>query len=129
MALRHYLTGNGVESWLVAKTPERANLVARLDGGDGPGLVLLAPTDRVLLEPGEWTRDPWSGDLVDVEVWGRGALDKKPHVAAAAVALASLAREGARSPGDPLLALTADEEVGSDLGADLFRHVAATLGA
>ena len=58
-----------------------------------------------------------------------GALDKKPHVAAAAVALASLAREGARSPGDPLLALTADEEVGSDLGADLFRHVAATLGA
>jgi acetylornithine deacetylase/succinyl-diaminopimelate desuccinylase-like protein len=116
-ALQRYLRGNGVESRLVAKTPERANLVARLEGGDGPGLVLLAHTDTVLAEPAEWTRDPWSGDLVDGEVWGRGALDMKGHVAAAAVAFASLAREGARPPGDVLLALTADEEVGVDFGA------------
>ena len=116
-ALQRYLAGNGVESRLVAKTPERANLVARLEGGDGPGLVLLAHTDTVLAEPAEWTRDPWSGDLVDGEVWGRGALDMKGHVAAAAVAFASLAREGARPPGDVLLALTADEEVGVDFGA------------
>ena len=116
-ALQRYLAGNGVESRLVAKTPERANLVARLEGGDGPGLVLLAHTDTVLAEPAEWTRDPWSGDVVDGEVWGRGALDMKGHVAAAAVAFASLAREGARPPGDVLLALTADEEVGVDFGA------------
>ena len=91
--------------------------MARLEGGDGPGLVLLAHTDTVLAEPSEWARDPWSGDLVDGEVWGRGALDMKGHVAAAAVAFASLAREGVRPPGDVVLALTADEEVGVDFGA------------
>ena len=91
--------------------------MARLEGGDGPGLVLLAHTDTVLADASEWTRDPWSGDLVDGEVWGRGALDMKGHVAAAAVAFASLAREGFRPPGDVVLALTADEEVGVDFGA------------
>ena len=115
--LERYLARSGVASTLVAKTPDRANLVARLEGGDGPGLVLLAHTDTVLAEPSEWTRDPWSGDVVDGEVWGRGALDMKGHVAAAAVAFASLAREGIRPPGDVLLALTADEEVGDDFGA------------
>ncbi|HET9286121.1 MAG TPA: M20/M25/M40 family metallo-hydrolase [Gaiella sp.] len=115
--LREYLTRNGLESRLVARSPERANLVARLEGGGGPTLLLLAHTDTVLADASEWARDPWSGDLVDGEVWGRGALDMKGHVAAAAVAVASLAREGARLPGDVLLALTADEEVGLDFGA------------
>ena len=113
-ALQAYLAGNGVSSELLAKTPDRANLVARLPGGDGPSLLLMAHTDTVLADPGEWERDPWSGDLVDGEVWGRGALDMKGHVAAATVAFASLAREGARPAGDVVLALTADEEVGAE---------------
>lgn len=116
-ALERYLAQNGVVCRLLAKTPERANLVARLEGGDGPGLLLLAHTDTVLADPAEWSRDPWSGDLVDGEVWGRGALDMKGQVAAAAVAFASLAQEGAALPGDVVLALTADEEVGDDFGA------------
>ena len=115
--LQRYLGRNGVDATLVAKTPERANVVARLEGGDGPSLLLLAHTDTVLADPAEWARDPWSGDLVGEEVWGRGALDMKGHVAAAAVAFASLAREGARPSGDVLLVLTADEEVGDDFGA------------
>ena len=114
--LERYLTRNGVSSELVARTPDRANLVARLPGGDGPSLLLMAHTDTVLADPDEWARDPWSGDLVDGEVWGRGALDMKGHAAAATVAFVSLAREGARPPGDVLLALTADEEVGLDFG-------------
>ena len=116
-ALERYLARHGVAPRRLAKTPDRANVVARLEGGDGPGLVLLAHTDTVLAEPSEWARDPWSGDLVDGEVWGRGALDMKGHVAAAAVAFASLAREGAQPAGDVVLALTADEEVGVDFGA------------
>jgi acetylornithine deacetylase/succinyl-diaminopimelate desuccinylase-like protein len=114
--LQGYLARNGIASELVAKTPDRANLVARLEGGDGPTLLLMAHTDTVLADPGEWARDPWSGDLVHGEVWGRGALDMKGHVAAATVAFASLARDGVRLPGDVLLALTADEEVGVDFG-------------
>ena len=128
--LRTYLARNGIESELLAKTPERANVVARLPGGDGPSLLLLAHTDTVLADPAEWARDPWSGDLVDGELWGRGALDMKGHVAAAAVAFVSLVREGVRPECDVLLALTADEEVGVDFGASwLAREHPDTLRA
>jgi acetylornithine deacetylase/succinyl-diaminopimelate desuccinylase-like protein len=113
-ALQDYLARNGIESELLARTPERANLVARLPGGGGPSLLLMAHTDTVLADADEWARDPWSGDLVDGEVWGRGALDMKGHVAAATVAFASLARERVSPPGDLVLALTADEEVGAE---------------
>jgi acetylornithine deacetylase/succinyl-diaminopimelate desuccinylase-like protein len=114
--LREYLTSTRVDSELVAKVPERANLVARLRGGDGPTIALIAHTDTVVADAAEWEHDPWSGALVDDEVWGRGALDMKGHVAAAAVAFASLSREGFRPAGDVILALTADEEVGLDFG-------------
>ena len=112
--LQAYLARNGVTGELLAKTPDRANLVARLPGGEGPSLLLMAHTDTVLADPDEWEHDPWSGDLVDGEVWGRGALDMKGHVAAATVAFASLAREGTRPSGDVVLALTSDEEVGAE---------------
>ena len=80
--LRDYLAASGVAVELYARVPERANLVARIEGGDGPSLAFLCHTDTVLADPGEWDRDPWSGDLVDGEVWGRGALDMKDQVAA-----------------------------------------------
>jgi acetylornithine deacetylase/succinyl-diaminopimelate desuccinylase-like protein len=117
-SLRSYLARHGVASELVARTSDRANLIARLRGGDGPSLLLMAHTDTVLADPADWTRDPWAGDLVHGEVWGRGALDMKGHVAAAAVAFASLAREGVPLPGDLVLALTADEEVGEAFGME-----------
>ncbi|MDX6483538.1 MAG: hypothetical protein QOE95_1309, partial [Gaiellaceae bacterium] len=60
--------------------------------------------------------DPWSGELRDGEIWGRGALDMKGEVAASAVALASLAREGFEPAGDLIFAATADEEVGKGFG-------------
>jgi acetylornithine deacetylase/succinyl-diaminopimelate desuccinylase-like protein len=110
--LREYLALSGVECELYAREPERANLVARIKGGDGPSLAFLCHTDTVLADPEEWDRDPWSGDLVDSEVWGRGALDMKDQVAASAVAFASLAREGFTPSGDLLFIATADEEVG-----------------
>jgi len=114
--LRVYLDANAVPYEIVAKDPERANLVARLPGGDGPTLALIAHTDTVRADPDEWSRDPWSGDLVDGEIWGRGALDMKNQVAASAVAFTSLWREGFRPAGDVILVLHADEEVGDDFG-------------
>ncbi len=116
--LRSYLEDAGVECSLLAKVPERANLVARIPGrGDGKRLLLLGHTDTVLADPGEWSVDPWSGEVREEHLWGRGALDMKGQVAAAAVAVATLAREGFRPRGDLLFAATADEEVGtSDFG-------------
>jgi acetylornithine deacetylase/succinyl-diaminopimelate desuccinylase-like protein len=113
--LRDYLEPFGVECELYSRVPERANLVARIRGrGDGPRLLFLSHTDTVLADPLEWTVDPWSGELRDGQVWGRGALDMKGQVAASAVAIASLAREGFQPSGDLIFAATADEEVGDD---------------
>jgi acetylornithine deacetylase/succinyl-diaminopimelate desuccinylase-like protein len=116
--LERYLAASGVACERVARAPERANVVARLPGGDGPSLLLLAHTDTVLADASEWRHDPWSGALVDGEVWGRGALDMKGQVAASAVAFASLAREGFTPAGDVILALTADEEDGRGFGLE-----------
>jgi acetylornithine deacetylase/succinyl-diaminopimelate desuccinylase-like protein len=115
--LRTYLEASGVACELYARVPARGNLVARLPGrGDGPRLLFLSHTDTVLADPGEWQLDPWSGELRDGQVWGRGALDMKGQVAASAVAIASLAREGFEPPGDLIFAACADEEVGVGFG-------------
>ncbi len=115
--LREYLESNGVRCELYARTPERANLVARIPGNaGGPRLALLSHTDTVLADAAEWDRDPWSGDLHDGEIWGRGALDMKGEVAAKAVALASLARDGFEPRGDLILVAAADEEVNDGYG-------------
>jgi acetylornithine deacetylase/succinyl-diaminopimelate desuccinylase-like protein len=117
--LREYLEDSGVACELIAKVPERANLVARIPGrGTGPRLALLSHTDTVLADPAEWRLDPWSGELREDEVWGRGALDMKGQVAASAVAIASLAREGFRPNGDLIFVASADEEVGLDVGVE-----------
>ena len=116
--LRDYLEDSGVSCELYARIPERANLVARIPGrGDGPRLLFLSHTDVVLADASEWAADPFGGELRDGEVWGRGALDMKGQVAATAVAIASLAREGFEPSGDLIFAATADEEVGAGFGA------------
>ena len=116
--LRDYLEPHGVQCELYARVPERANLVARIPGrGDGPTLLFLSHTDVVLADAAEWQLDPFGGEVRAGEVWGRGALDMKGQVAAEAVALASLAREGFEPSGDLIFAATADEEVGAGFGA------------
>ena len=116
--LRDYLEASGVGCELIAKVPERANLVARIPGAGGPSLLLLSHTDVVLADPAEWSVPPFSGELRDGMVWGRGALDMKSQVAANAVAIASLAREGFRPSGDLIFVAAADEEVGDGFGLE-----------
>ncbi|MEA2137287.1 MAG: hypothetical protein QOG56_437, partial [Solirubrobacteraceae bacterium] len=109
----------GFEIDLLGSEPERPNLVARLRGiADGPTLCLLSHVDTVLATPQDWTHDPWSGDVADGCVWGRGALDMKSQTAAEVAAALSLAREGWRpARGDLLVVAVADEETGGELGA------------
>jgi acetylornithine deacetylase/succinyl-diaminopimelate desuccinylase-like protein len=81
-------------------------------------LCLLGHVDTVLADASEWRHDPWSGDLDDGFVWGRGALDMKDQVAAEAVAAVSLARGGWRPASGALkLVFVSDEETGGDVGA------------
>jgi acetylornithine deacetylase/succinyl-diaminopimelate desuccinylase-like protein len=122
-AVQEYLRGlleeAGFECELLAAVPGRPNLVARLRGrSDGPVLSLSGHVDTVLATPSEWSVDPWSGELRDGCVWGRGALDMKSQVAAELAAALCLAEEGWRpESGDLLIVFVADEEAGSLVGA------------
>ncbi|MBK5232488.1 MAG: M20/M25/M40 family metallo-hydrolase [Thermoleophilia bacterium] len=117
--LKGMLDEAGWQTELLAKVPERPNLVARLKGVEpGPNLALISHVDTVPAKPEEWTHDPWSGDLEDGYIWGRGALDMKDQVAAETAACLALAQSGWRpATGDLLLVVTADEETGAHFGA------------
>src|SRR4051812_44500499 len=114
--LKDYLEASGVQCELVARDPDRANLVARIPGtGDGPSLALLGHTDVVPADPAGWRHPPFAGHLdEDGYVWGRGAIDMKNETASRAVTLAFLARSGFRPRGDLVLIAEADEENGAD---------------
>jgi acetylornithine deacetylase/succinyl-diaminopimelate desuccinylase-like protein len=117
--LARLLRDAGFEVALLGRTEERPNLVARLRGAaDGPTLCLLSHVDTVLADPAEWQRDPWSGDVVDGTLWGRGAQDMKSQTAAEATAAVALARSGWRpARGDLLVVCVVDEETGGGEGA------------
>jgi acetylornithine deacetylase/succinyl-diaminopimelate desuccinylase-like protein len=116
--LAEYLLKAGFEVELLSASEDRPNLVATLgDADDGPSLCFLGHVDTVLADPSEWAHDPWSGDVVDGFLWGRGALDMKSQVAAEAVAAAALGREGWRPRGQLKLVFVCDEETGGDEGA------------
>ena len=109
--------GLGVEVEEVA--PGRPNVVATLPSGDGPGLLLLGHTDVVPVGTG-WTADPFSAELRDGWVHGRGSADMKGGLAACVVAMDAVRRAGVDLPGPVLLAALVDEE---DTGLGIRHHV------
>jgi acetylornithine deacetylase/succinyl-diaminopimelate desuccinylase-like protein len=131
-AAQEYLAGHlaqaGFECELLAAEPGRPNLVARLRPADasapaGLTLCYLGHVDTVLANPADWTHDPWSGDIADGFLWGRGALDMKSQLAAEIAAAASLARSGWRpASGELLIVAVVDEETGGALGAEWITH-------
>jgi acetylornithine deacetylase/succinyl-diaminopimelate desuccinylase-like protein len=117
--LQDKLEAAGFECVQLAAVTGRPNLVARLPGrSDGPRLCYLGHADTVLANPEDWTVDPWSGELRDGCVWGRGALDMKDQVACEIAAAVALADEGWRpESGELMVIVTADEEAGATVGA------------
>jgi acetylornithine deacetylase/succinyl-diaminopimelate desuccinylase-like protein len=127
--LADHLTQAGFHCELLGAEPERPNLLARLRAADGPPpdepasggptLCYLGHVDTVLADAREWTHDPWSGDVADGFLWGRGALDMKSQGAAEIAAGAALARSGWRPVrGELLIVSVVDEETGGSLGAE-----------
>ena len=119
--LRGYLDGSGldVDVYEPDGAPGRTSLVARIEGTDpaAPTLCLMGHTDVVPVTPEHWTRDPFGGELVNGEVWGRGALDMLNLTASQAVALKALAQRGWRPRGTLVYLACADEEAGGAHGA------------
>jgi acetylornithine deacetylase/succinyl-diaminopimelate desuccinylase-like protein len=106
---------------------DRPNLVARIEGGDKPPLLLQGHVDVVTTAGQEWARPPFDGELVDGFVWGRGAVDMKGPVAMLVSAFLRAKREGTPLPGDVILAVLADEENGGDVGARFLTQEHADL--
>ena len=117
--LKETLESAGFECELLSAVEGRPNLIARLAGSsDGPRLCLAGHVDTVLANPDDWSTDPWSGEIRDDCVWGRGALDMKSQVAAEVAAATALAEEGWRpASGELIVVVTADEEAGAEHGA------------
>jgi acetylornithine deacetylase/succinyl-diaminopimelate desuccinylase-like protein len=119
--LRAYLEGSGldIEIYTPDNAPGRTSLVARIEGSDpkAPTLCLMGHTDVVPVTPETWTRDPFGGELVNGEVWGRGAVDMLNLTASQAVALKALARRGWKPRGTLVYLACADEEAGGLHGA------------
>ncbi|MFE2478385.1 M20/M25/M40 family metallo-hydrolase [Streptomyces sp. NPDC059389] len=106
------LAAAGLEPVLLERTPGRTNVVARI-GGTDPGaeaLLVHGHLDVVPAEAADWSLDPFSGEIRDGVVWGRGAVDMKNMDAMVLAAVRAWARAGVRPRRDIVIAYTADEE-------------------
>jgi acetylornithine deacetylase/succinyl-diaminopimelate desuccinylase-like protein len=118
--LSSYLDGVGLDMATFDTAPDRSNLVARIEGRDpdAPTLLLMGHTDVVPVNVDGWQRDPFGAELVDGEVWGRGAVDMLNLTASMAVAVRRLATSGFRPDGTLVYLAVADEESLGTYGAE-----------
>jgi len=108
----------GLEPTVLESAPGRANVVTRLRGtGALPPLLLTAHLDVVEADPACWQRPPFSGDIHDGCLWGRGAIDMKNMAAMSVALITRLAREKVRLERDIIFAGVADEEAGCRYGS------------
>jgi acetylornithine deacetylase/succinyl-diaminopimelate desuccinylase-like protein len=120
-AAAEYLAGvlreAGYEPAVLESSPGRGSVVARYSGsGEAAPLLIYGHTDVVTADPERWTRGPFSGDVADGYIWGRGALDMKSMVAQELMVMLALQRRGERLRRDVIFAATADEEASGEAG-------------
>ena len=112
------LNSAGIETTLLARDPNRPNLIARLKGrGSAPPLLLQGHVDVVTTEHQTWRHPPFEAQIAEGYVWGRGALDMKGGVAMLVAAFMQAHINQIDLPGDVILCLLSDEEAGGDEGA------------
>ncbi|MGG7570552.1 M20/M25/M40 family metallo-hydrolase [Streptomyces sirii] len=120
------LAGAGLEPTLLERTKGRTNVVARIEGTDpaADALLVHGHLDVVPAEPSDWSVHPFSGEVRDGVVWGRGAVDMKNMDAMVLSVVRHWARGGVRPRRDIVLAFTADEEASADDGSGFLadRH-------
>ena len=109
----------GIDSQIIEAAPGRASTIARIEGSDPSRdpLLIHGHLDVVPAEAGEWTVDPFGGEVRDGYVWGRGAVDMKDMDAMVLALVRQWARTGHRPPRDIVLAFVSDEEAGGREGA------------
>jgi acetylornithine deacetylase/succinyl-diaminopimelate desuccinylase-like protein len=117
--LASYLEGSGLDMERYEALPGRANLIARMEGSDpsAPTLILMGHIDVVPVNPDHWRHDPFGGELIEGEVWGRGAVDMLNLTASMALATRRLADRGFKPRGTLIYLAVADEEALGTFGA------------
>lgn len=126
--IRDLLAAAGIDSQIVAKDPNRPNLLARLPGtGHAPPLLLYGHVDVVTTANQDWTHPPFAGDIVDGYIWGRGTLDMKGGVAMMLAAFLRAKAENLALPGDVIFLALADEENKGIYGAEFMAEQHADL--
>lgn len=136
--IRELLADVGLRGDWLEKVPGRGNLVVRVKGSDSgaPALLVHGHTDVVPAEAADWSVDPFSGELKDGFIWGRGAVDMKDMLAMTVASLRRLCRDGFVPRRDIVFAFVADEEIGAEHGAqflvdehpELFHGVTEAIG-
>jgi acetylornithine deacetylase/succinyl-diaminopimelate desuccinylase-like protein len=123
------LAGAGLEPVLLEKAPDRTNVVARIAGTDpsADALLVHGHLDVVPARPEDWTVHPFSGEIRDGVVWGRGAVDMKNADAMMLAVVRAWARHGVRPRRDIVLAFTADEEDSAAFGSGFLAEQHAGL--
>ncbi|MBI2704592.1 MAG: M20/M25/M40 family metallo-hydrolase [Actinobacteria bacterium] len=130
--LRGYFEGSGVDLETYESSPGRVSLVGRIDGRrpDAPSLLLMGHTDVVPANADGWRHDPFGAEIIDGEVWGRGAVDMLNLTSSMAVAFKRLASSGFRPDGTLIYLAVADEEALGSYGAEfLVEHHLDAVGA
>lgn len=117
--LESYLRTPGIEMQRYEPSPGRGSLVLRIEGTDktAPSLHLMGHTDVVPVTRASWRHDPFGGELIDGEVWGRGAIDMLDVTASMAVAIKRLLASGFKPKGTLIYSAVADEEALGTYGA------------
>ncbi|MGD6755439.1 M20/M25/M40 family metallo-hydrolase [Streptomyces sp. BH105] len=113
------LSEAGLKPTILERTPGRGNVVARIEGTDPTAEALLVHghLDVVPAEAADWSVDPFSGEVRDGVVWGRGAVDMKNMDAMILATVRQWARAGFRPRRDIVIAFTADEEASAEDGS------------
>ena len=113
------LSEAGLEPVVLESHPGRTSVVTRIAGEDQgrPALLIHGHLDVVPADAADWAVPPFSGEIIDGTIWGRGAVDMKDMDAMILAVVRQRMREGRRPPRDVVLAFLADEEAGSTWGS------------
>ena len=116
--IRDWLAEDGIESEILGRTPERGNILARIEGSNSDaGLMFMSHTDVVPVEEEEkWRFPPFSATIADGRIYGRGASDCKGLLTAQLYAMRLLIRNGIQLEDSLIFCSGADEEHGGRYG-------------